>query len=237
MWNEEDHPREDDGTFRLKDGSAKSGSIVPGRGEAYIEKSRYKEFTDKKSVDDFFLYDDEKRGLLAKKNSSHGQWDRSLTPHQRYILSEYTANGYININSFLRGYDNRNNYNTDYIKKSISAIDNAISTYMLKEPIVTYRAIDSYVFAEYLDDFQSLVGAEYTDKAFMSTSPSLDSPALKKDLMMKIYLPAGKGIGAYIDEYNRMNEIEFIIARGSRFVINKAFKDKNTYWLEMELIK
>ena len=77
----------------------------------------------------------------------------------------------------------------------------------------------------------------YTDKAFMSTSPSLDSPALNKDLIMTIYLPSGMGIGAYIDGYNGLDEIEFLLARNSRFMISKAYKDKNIYRIEMELIK
>ena len=32
MWNEKDHPRDKDGTFCSKEGSAKSGSIIPGKG-------------------------------------------------------------------------------------------------------------------------------------------------------------------------------------------------------------
>ena len=71
----------------------------------------------------------------------------------------------------------------------------------------------------------------------MSTTPYLNSPALNKDLTMVIKLPAGKGIGAYIDEYNGLHETEFLLARDSKFIITKVEKEKGHYTVEMELIK
>ena len=132
-------------------------------------------FTDSKSVEDFFFYDDKKSGLLYKKNSSHGKWEQRLTPNQRYTLSDYAADGYSNINSFLRGYDNGNSYSVDFVKRQITDLDKAIADYELREPIITYRSINSTAFSEFLDDMSKLVGTEYSDPAFMSTSPTLDS--------------------------------------------------------------
>lgn len=175
--------------------------------------------------------------MLAKRNSSHGQWERNLTSYQRYVISDYTGDGYSNINSFLRGYDNGVKYDEKSIIKQVKALDEAISSYKLKSPIIVYRSISSEAFWEHLDNFEALGGTEYSDKAFMSTSPSLDSPALNKDLIMTIRLPAGYGVGAYIDSYNGLGEIEFILARNSKFKINKAYKEKNVYHIEMELLK
>ncbi len=200
------------------------------------EKITYNKMTDRKSVNDFFWYDGEERGLLAKIKSSHSKWDRSLTSTQRSVLNDYTSDGYSNINSYLRGYDNKTTYSIDEIKYKISNIDKAIESYFLREPITTYRSINSWAFVEYLDNFETLIGEKYTDRAFMSSSPTLDSPALNKDLLMTINLPKGKGIGAYIDGYNGLNETEFLIKRDSVFIITNAYKKGDLYYIEMELV-
>ncbi|MBQ8689462.1 MAG: hypothetical protein IJ515_03770 [Clostridia bacterium] len=263
-WDESKHPRKkENGRFDKKDGSSSSaytdgvnariaeakrlGIPVPLNADGSVDDLRLQEdiskakqfrtFTDQKSVDEFFLYDNDKRGLLAKRNSLHGKWEKRLTPQQRYTISDYIGDGYSNINSYLRGYDNGVKYDVDFVKQQIADLDIAIDDYTLKEPITTYRSIDSEAFWEHLDNIESLVGTEYTDPAFMSTSPSLDSTALNKDVIMTIRLPAGKGIGAYINEYNGLGEIEFLLARGSKFKITKATKDKKIYRIEMELIK
>ena len=54
---------------------------------------------------------------------------------------------------------------------------------------------------------------------------------------MEIKLPAGKGIGAYIDEYNGLKEVEFLLARDSKFTITNVKEEKGHYTVEMELIK
>ena len=214
------------------------GSLSRKQLAALEQTVDFRELTDAKSVDDFFFYDDEKRGLLAKKNSSYGKWERNLTPHQRYVINDYTTDGYSNINSYLRGYDNGQKYSIDFVKGEISALDKAIADFELREPIVTYRSIGADAFAENLDDISKLIGTEYSDPAFMSTSPTLDSKALNKNLMMIIRLPKGKGIGAYIDQYNGLEEKEFLLARGSKFKITNAYKkNKNNYYLEMELLQ
>lgn len=233
-----------DEAFDKRGSSAKSGSIVVGKGESVDwndkttqENQTHRIFNNKLEVDEFFFYDDDKRGLLAKRNSLHGKWEKSLSPHQRYVINDYTADGYSNINSYLRGYDNGNKYSVDYVKSHIKALDGAIANYEIREPFITYRSIDSAAFVLYLNDFSRLEGTEYTDKAFMSTSPDLNSPALNKDVLMTIKVPKGKGIGAYINEYNGLGETEFLLARDSKFKITKAYFDGRDYQIEMELIR
>lgn len=244
MWDETKHPRvpkgnPNGGQFTKGDEFAKAMKKYssPSETTPSPSTSKHREFTDAKSVDDFFLYDDDRRGILAKKTSAHGVWDKNLTAQQKYSLNDYTSDGYSNINSYLREYDNGEKYSIDFIKAKIKAIDKAIADYYLRGPIITFRSISSEAFSEHLDNIESLIGREYTDKAYMSSSPTLDSTALNKDLLMRIKLPKGKGIGAYINEYNGLkNESEFLIARNSRFLITNAFKKGNIYHLEMELI-
>lgn len=232
-WDESKHPRDDDGKFTDGKGTYRQDSLEPYK-SSYIVKANkeYTVFADRRSVDEFFLYDGDKRGLLAKRNSSHGQWERGLIPYQRYVMNHYTADGYSNINSYLRGYDNGEKFDVKKVQKQVAALDEAIANYRLKSPIVVYRSINSDAFWEHLDNFEDLIGTEYNDKAFMSTSPSLDSTALNKDLLMTIKLPAGDGIGAYINEYNgNGDEIEFLLARNSKFLITSAKKkEKIILW-------
>lgn len=204
--------------------------------EGECNKCKHKVLTNEASVDDFFFYDTDKRGLLAKRKSSHGLWDSKLTAFQRATLNNYTGDGHSDINSLLRGYDNGRKYNKSDVWNEIEALDMAISSYYLREPIVTYRSINSDAFWQYDGHFEDLIGIEYSDSAFMSTSPTLNSSALNKDLLMTIKLPSGYGIGAYIDEYNGLDEKEFLLARGSRFLITNAYQKKNLYYIEMELI-
>ena len=245
-WDESKHPRVPAGNSNGGE-FASNGGELSSRGYSSTEsdvskitkavKPSHRELTDAKSVDDFFFYDDEHRGLLAKRNSSNGKWERNLTSHQRYVLNDYTSDGYSNINSYLRGYDNGEKYSIDYVKGEIAALDKAIADFELREPIITYRSINSDAFWRNLNDITSLIGTEYSDPAFMSTSPTKDSGALNKDLLMTIKLPKGKGIGAYIDQYNGLKEKEFLLARGSRFKITNAHASNGKYYLEMELIK
>lgn len=197
----------------------------------------YKSFEKLEDINGFFLYDDHRRGLLFKRSSLHGVWDHNLTGHQRYVINEYTSDGYSNINSYLRNYDNGENFSVDYVRGQIKALDKAIADYTLREPIITYRSINSEAIIPFDGNIDSIIGTEYTDKAFMSTTPYPNSSALNKNLIMEIKLPAGKGIGAYIDEYNGMKEVEFLLARDSKFIITNVKEEKGHYTVEMELIK
>ncbi len=197
----------------------------------------YKSFEQLRDINDFFLYDDNRRGSFFKRSSSHGVWNHNLTGYQKHVISEYTSDGYSNINSYLRGYDNGENYSIDYVKGQIKALDKAIADYILKEPIITYRAINSDALIPFDGNIDSLIGTEYTDKAFMSTTPYPNSPALNKDLIMEIKLPAGKGIGAYINDYNNLGEVEFLLARDSKFIITNVKEEKGHYTVEMEFVK
>ena len=198
---------------------------------------KYRSFEQLKDINDFFLYDDHRRGLLFKRSSLHGVWDHNLTGHQRYVISEYTSDGYSNINSYLRNYDNGENYSVDYVKGQIKALDKAIADYTLKAPIITYRAIKSEALIPLDGNIESLIGTEYTDKAFMSTTPYPNSSALNKNLIMEIKLPAGKGIGAYINDYNNLGEVEFLLARDSKFIITNVKEEKGNYTVGMEFVK
>ena len=86
-------------------------------------------------------------------------------------------------------------------------------------------------------DISELNGTIFNDKAFMSATPTLDSESLTQDTLLIITVPKGIGNGAYINNLSKYKdqEYEFLIPRNKSFKIAKAYKDGNTYKIEMEM--
>lgn len=203
-----------------------------------INVDKYLSFSNGTEVNEFFYYDGETRGLLARRNSLHTQWEKSLTESQHASISSYCADGYADINNYLRKYGDWKNINAEKVLVQTKDLDEAISSYMLKENIQVYRAIQSEAFKEYWGDMQALVGTEYSDPAFMSTSPFRGSSAVNKDCIMVMDIPAGKGRGAYINNLSgfKDEEYEFLLARDSKFTIQSVEELENEVIIKMEMI-
>ena len=58
------------------------------------EPAKYRQFDTGDAANDFFYYDGEERGLLAKRRSKHAQWQKSLTEAEDYAIGDYTGGGY-----------------------------------------------------------------------------------------------------------------------------------------------
>ena len=217
----------------------KSGRGLKGNDNSgIINEEKYRAFSDGKEVNDFFYYDSESRGLLAKKNSEHGKWTASLSQQQRIDIGSYCADGYADINSYWRKYGNWQDINAEKVKSQTKSLDEAIASYNLKADIKTYRAVQPEAFQDYWDNIQSLVGKEYTDPAFMSTSPFKGSDAVNKDCIMELLIPAGQGRGAYINQLSGFqdSEYEFLLARDSKFKIYSVEETEEKLILKMEMI-
>lgn len=198
-----------------------------------------KSFDTGEQVNDFFYYDGEERGILARKNSEHGRWLSSLSQEQRKDIGDYCADGYADINNYWRKHGDWQNINAEKVLSQTNSIDSAIASYNLKESIKTYRAIKPEAFLDYADDIQKIVGTEYTDSAFMSTSPFSGSTGVNKECIMEITVPAGKGRGAYINQLSGQHqdrEYEFLLARNSRFKITSASTTEEKIIIGMEMI-
>lgn len=198
---------------------------------------QYIRFHDGDEVNNFFYYDDEARGILAKKRSSHSQWEKSLSLQQKKSISSYCADGFADINSYWRKYGDWENINVEKVLAQTKDLDDAISNYTLKENIQVYRAIRSDAFEKYWDDMQMLVGTEYSDPAFMSTSPFRGSSAVNKECIMVLDIPAGKGRGAYVNDLSpfKDKEYEFLLARDSKFIIQAVEEKEDEVIIRMEM--
>ncbi len=203
-----------------------------------INEERYRTFQEGQEVNDFFYYDNENRGLRAMKNSEHGKWIASLSQRQRIDIADYCGDGYADINSYWRKYGDWQEINAEKVRAQTKSLDEAIASYNLKSDIKTYRAVQPEAFQEYWGNIQGLVGKEYTDPAFMSTSPFKGSDAVNKDCIMELLIPAGQGRGAYINNLSGFQdkEYEFLLARDSKFKIYSVEETEEKLILKMEMI-
>ena len=198
----------------------------------------YRAFETGEQTNDFFYYDDEKRGLMARKKSAHGQWTSGLSQEEARAIGQYCADGYYDINNYWRKYGDWQDINAERVKHQTEMLDGVIARYDLKEPIKVYRAIQPEAFESYWDDIQRIVGTEYTDAGFMSTSPIKTSTAVNKDCVMELFIPSGKGRGAYVNNVSGFQdeEYEFLLARDSKFRVVGAEETEDKLILKMEWI-
>lgn len=187
----------------------------------------YRQFNNGKDVNDFFYYDSVERGLLAKKNSKHGQWIKSLTPDERDALSWYTADGYGDVNDFWRKRNGWEYINAENVKEASKHLDDIISRFELKDNIVVQRGVEDIFLPSFdvddIDSVEDLIGKTFTDAGYGSSTALLGNPiATRKPVLYEIEIPAGKGRGAYINKFGGQYEdveYEFLMPRNSRYTV------------------
>lgn len=191
-----------------------------------MEAKEFKKFSTGQEVNDFFYYDDEKRGLLARKNSTYGKWKSSLTTDQKSAIDAYTTDGYSDLNDFLRKRGDWKEIDADAMTDFQKDLRSVIDAFDLKEPMKVYRNTGSDTFGNV--DLRELVGKEWTDSGFVSTSPVMEgvenAVVTGKDVMLEICIPSGKGYGAYINELSpwKDREYEFLLRDGLKYEITEV---------------
>lgn len=190
----------------------------------------FREFTNGDEANDFFFYDDDKRGLFAKRNSSHGKWLRTLSDDEKDCILDYAGGGYQDTNNYWRQRKDWKYINADLVQEKSKRLDAAISRYTLKDNIVVQRGamedVLDQLFEKYEtpDDYSGWIGKKFVEQGYMSTTVLKDNPvATAKPVVFNIQVPAGKGVGAYINEPSLTGfndtEYEFLIKRNSTFTI------------------
>lgn len=211
------------------DKSEKSGIIE-------ADLARYKQFDTGDEANDFFYYDGEKRGLLAKKQSKHAQWEKSLSKSENESIEDYTGGGYSDLNRYLRKIGDWQNINAEKEEFIAASLDSAIKRYELKDNITVQRGVMNDVIdilAEQNDVQESLdelVGKKYTDPGYLSASALFENRvATSKPTVFEIEIPAGVGRGAYVNslagQYQDV-EYEFLIKRNASFTIKEVKEEE-----------
>lgn len=200
------------------------------------EPAEYRQFDTGDAANDFFYYDGEERGLLAKKRSKHAQWQKSLSEAEDYAIGDYTGGGYYDINAYLRKTGDWENINSAFVEQQIKGLDSAISRYELKENIRVQRGVMNDVLDRLVEDndvkesLSELVGKKFRESAYSSTTVVQgNGVATAKPTIFDIEIPAGVGRGAYVNQLAGQfqdTEYEFLLKRGATFTIKEVLEEE-----------
>lgn len=200
------------------------------------EPAKYRQFDTGDAANDFFYYDGEERGLLAKKRSKHAQWQKSLTEAEDYAIGDYTGGGYYDINAYLRKTGDWENINSAFVEQQIKGLDSAIGRYELKENIRVQRGVMNDVLDKLVEDnnvqnsLSELVGKKFRESAYSSTTVVQgNGVATAKPTIFDIEIPAGVGRGAYVNQLAGQfqdTEYEFLLKRGATFTIKEVREEE-----------
>lgn len=201
-----------------------------------VKTVKYKQFDTGDAANDFFYYDGDDRGLLAKKRSKQNQWEKSLSEDENCAIGDYTGGGYYDINSYLRKTGDWKNVNVERVENQIKALDSAIGRYELKDNIRVQRGVMNDVvdrLAEKYDvqnSLEELVGMKYVESGYSSTTVLQgNGVATAKPTVFDIEIPAGMGRGAYVNRLAgqfQNTEYEFLIKRGASFTIKEVVEEE-----------
>lgn len=200
------------------------------------EPAEYRQFDTGDAANDFFYYDGEERGLLAKKRSKHAQWQKSLSEAEDYAIGDYTGGGYYDINAYLRKTGDWENINSAFVEQQIKGLDSAISRYELKENIRVQRGVMNDVLDRLVEDndvkesLSELLGKKFRESAYSSTTVVQgNGVATAKPTIFDIEIPAGVGRGAYVNQLAGQfqdTEYEFLLKRGATFTIKEVREEE-----------
>lgn len=220
--------------FRKKYLTAAEKAVENSGGSATIKtdfsESNFKSLSGGNEANDFFYFDDDKRGLLAKRNSQYGKWMNNLENGTRPVIADYCADAYDDINKYWRRIGDWQNIDADRVKYQTDLIDKAISSFNLKDGIQTYRGIDLDTIIQLFPDAEELsdlVGQSFSDNAFSSTSPvrsvaeKFASQNGQDGVLLQLFVPSGAGRGAYINQLSgfQNDEYEFLLKRNAKFEV------------------
>lgn len=185
-------------------------------------------------------------GMYSNSEFAEGSlgkaFDDALTQDEKTAIKDYTEEegslNYKAINGYARG---KRAKAPPEVQKRIDALDSAISKFELNEPINTFRNVKSSWFKAVFGDInpKDAEGMTITDPAFVSTSVAPRRDSSFGPLSIRITVPAGKGLGAYVANYSDLDyEQEFLLARNTTFRVAKVEMDgKKVARLDLELVK
>ena len=228
----------------LKELDVQENNIENSDKNAILELPEALEFNDGKAINDFFYYDNRNDGTMKTNESQYNKWKDKLTEESVKVIRDFTGVGANEINQYLRKKPGWETLNVSEIEKQIKGIDDTIASFVLTESIVVQRgasesALD-ILFDGSVKELSDLVGKPYRDDGFMSTTALVGNPvATTKPVLFTITIPAGKGRGAYINEFStefQDAEYEFLIKRGATFTITEVLEDQKSGKIYVKMV-
>lgn len=183
----------------------------------------------------------DKEPSFSKMMKEFTNFERVLaraTEEEKDAITSYSKTFYDDANNYLR-FSEKSYYLDEYGKEKIRALDRYINKNILKRNIVVRRGTGNFPLTDGSGrKFADLkVGEEFTDSGYMSAS--VNAGFTNKRVQMKINVPKGKGIGAYISKlsFYGKSEEEFLLARGTTLRLKKKYEKDGQYFMEFDLIK
>lgn len=218
---------------------AAKNKVANGNKSVTLESKKplvYRQFDTGDAANDFFYYDGQERGLLAKNKSKQKLWEKSLSESEDYAIGDYTGGGYYDINEYLRKTGDWESINAAYVIQQIEGLDSAISRYELKDNIRVQRGVMNDVIDRLAEEhdvqnsLSELVGKKYVESGYSSTTALQGNRvATAKPTILDIEVPAGVGRGAYVNRLAGQfqdTEYEFLIKRGASFTIEEVVEEE-----------
>lgn len=158
--------------------------------------------------------------------SQYKTWHDALEGTESRAVMNYAGPDYSSINGLLRHEMTENQVNLwnatcdMTVQDMVSDITSAIDKFELKAPIKVYRTCETDV----LESLQTKVGSIFHDNGFGSTTAIREKKA-SGNIFMEITVPSGKGHGAWIAPIGQEDEYEFLLQRGTNYVVTDVGQD------------
>ncbi|MEH7180120.1 ADP-ribosyltransferase [Neobacillus vireti] len=172
------------------------------------------------------------------------EWFNSLTNLEKQALYSYTNYSFAKINDYLRG----KTTSLDGINPNrITEIQNALKKAKIPEDMVVYRGTGLTLIKKLLPQYKNkkftnamirnLIGKEFKDDAFLSTSVVKESSFSNRSVFWTINVPKGAN-GAYLGKISYLEtETEILFNSGQQMIIRDALVDsKGQIHLVVDLI-
>ena len=154
------------------------------------------------------------------KVSQYKSWESGLETFEGRAIENYAGPDYNSINGLLRHQMTENQVklwngtSNMTVEAMIENITSALNKFELKESIKVYRTCEDDV----LENLQAKVDSIFHDDGFVSTTVIREKKA-SGNIFMEIEVPAGKGHGAWIAPMGQPDEYEFLLQRGTDYVV------------------
>lgn len=171
------------------------------------------------------------------RNSSFKSWESSLEIAESRAIANYAGPDYNAINGLLRHQMTENqvklwNDSTDMtVQDMIAKITSAIDRFELKDSIKVYRTCEEDV----LESLQTKIGTTFHDNGFASTTVVREKKA-SGNIFMEIEVPSGRGVGAWISPMAQADEYEFLLQRGTDFVVTEVGQEGADTIVKMKIV-
>ncbi|MFG2459100.1 ADP-ribosyltransferase [Streptomyces sp. NPDC048523] len=157
----------------------------------------------------------------------------NLPVDQQAAVRGYTGTEYQQINGFLRD----GQFDTEAVRQQVEHLDKALTGKPLPEDVVVARGtnLGHYLREIGSDDPSKMVGRDFTDKAYMSTS--LGDPVFThKEAILHLHVPK-ETPGLWVEKLSHaeVGERELLLGRGNTYTITKAYQSNGQWHIYGEI--